>query len=133
VIASGRVAHTRYRSLAEFEGFSFILAMPLTGRTHQIRVHFASMGCPVAGDATYGRPEPFLARQFLHASFVRFARPSDSAPLELHSQLPEDLRSALATVVDVGPSRPPDTQACIDEMVKSAVRQFHKQAGVDAG
>ena len=65
-----------------------------TGRTHQIRVHFAALGYPVAGDTTYGdrahRPAG-LARQFLHAAHLEFAHPLSGAPLSFDAPLPADL------------------------------------------
>jgi 23S rRNA pseudouridine1911/1915/1917 synthase len=67
-----------------------------TGRMHQIRVHLAAIDLPVAGDATYGRPEPGLARQFLHASALAFPHPFSDERVETSSSLPEDLGSFLA-------------------------------------
>jgi 23S rRNA pseudouridine1911/1915/1917 synthase len=68
-----------------------------TGRTHQIRVHLAAIGIPVAGDPQYGRTPPSfgLARQFLHAARLGFAHPVTGEPLDISSPLPEDLRAAL--------------------------------------
>ena len=68
-----------------------------TGRTHQIRVHLAAIGLPVAGDPVYGAPEPGLRRQFLHAARLAFAHPVTGASLELASPLPADLEAALKT------------------------------------
>ncbi|MFH0905222.1 MAG: RluA family pseudouridine synthase [bacterium] len=70
--ASGRAAETRYEVVAHYSGFTYLKAYPTTGRTHQIRVHFASIGHPVAGDKTYGRTDA-LPRQFLHAHGLNFA------------------------------------------------------------
>ncbi len=68
-----------------------------TGRTHQIRVHLAAIGLPVAGDATYGvKGDLGLERQFLHAHRLRFAHPVTGAELDLSSALPDELVSALA-------------------------------------
>ena len=67
-----------------------------TGRTHQIRVHFAAIGHPVAGDPEYGsRGRHGLERQFLHASRLGFVHPRTGEELEFRSELPEDLRAAL--------------------------------------
>ena len=67
-----------------------------TGRTHQIRVHLAAIGLPVAGDATYGvKGDLGLERQFLHAHRLRFAHPVTGAELDLSSALPDELVSAL--------------------------------------
>jgi 23S rRNA pseudouridine1911/1915/1917 synthase len=62
-----------------------------TGRTHQIRVHLAAVGLPVAGDSVYGVPEPGLARQFLHATALAFPHPMTGERIEAHSRLPDDL------------------------------------------
>jgi 23S rRNA pseudouridine1911/1915/1917 synthase len=67
-----------------------------TGRTHQIRVHFAAIGHPVAGDPEYGSPGRHgLRRQFLHASRLSFRHPRTGEELEFTSNLPEDQREAL--------------------------------------
>ncbi|MCS7006416.1 MAG: RluA family pseudouridine synthase [Thermoleophilia bacterium] len=68
-----------------------------TGRTHQVRVHLAAIGLPVAGDATYGAAGDLgLERQFLHAHRLRLAHPLTGEELSLSSPLPEDLERALA-------------------------------------
>jgi 23S rRNA pseudouridine1911/1915/1917 synthase len=70
-----------------------------TGRTHQIRVHLAAIGLPVAGDPLYGRAgELGLERQFLHAARLAFPHPMTGAPVDLTSRLPADLERALATL-----------------------------------
>jgi 23S rRNA pseudouridine1911/1915/1917 synthase len=67
-----------------------------TGRTHQIRVHFAAIGHPVAGDPEYGTAGRHgLKRQFLHASRLSFTHPRTEEQLTFTSELPEDLREAL--------------------------------------
>jgi 23S rRNA pseudouridine1911/1915/1917 synthase len=73
------------------------LARLETGRTHQIRVHFAAIGHPVAGDPEYGsRGRHGVERQFLHASRLEFAHPRTGEQLSLTSELPADLREALS-------------------------------------
>ncbi|MBV9471578.1 MAG: RluA family pseudouridine synthase [Solirubrobacterales bacterium] len=68
-----------------------------TGRTHQIRVHLAAIGHPVAGDPQYGAAGRFgLTRQFLHATRLAFPHPVTGAEIDTHSELPEDLRKALS-------------------------------------
>jgi 23S rRNA pseudouridine1911/1915/1917 synthase len=75
-------------------GYTLLDVRLETGRTHQIRVHFAALGYPVAGDTTYGdrahRPAG-LARQFLHAAHLEFAHPLSGAPLSFDAPLPADL------------------------------------------
>ena len=99
VVARGRDARTRYRVLREIDGRTLIEAYPETGRTHQIRVHLASIGHPVSGDRVYGRARalaPSLHRQFLHAARLAFLHPSSGQHIELSVELPEDLRAVLA-------------------------------------
>jgi len=67
-----------------------------TGRTHQIRVHMAAIGHPVVGDRQYGGPMSFgLGRQFLHAARLAFPHPVTGEPIDIRSELPEDLAAAL--------------------------------------
>lgn len=98
VVSTGREAVTEYDVLRRLSGYSLVEARPRTGRTHQIRVHLASIGHPVAGDATYGKPAPGLDRHFLHACRLAFDHPRTGNRLELESALPEDLRTWLDTV-----------------------------------
>jgi 23S rRNA pseudouridine1911/1915/1917 synthase len=73
-----------------------------TGRTHQIRVHLAAIGHPVAGDRTYGRGgrELGLDRQFLHAARIAFDHPVTGERVDVASELPADLEAALALARD---------------------------------
>jgi len=67
-----------------------------TGRTHQIRAHFAAIGHPLTGDETYGGAQRFdLQRQFLHAHRLAFAHPITGKAMEFASELPADLAAAL--------------------------------------
>lgn len=97
VVANGREAVTEYRVLQAYEGYSLIEASPKTGRTHQIRVHFAWLGHPLAGDRLYGRrpASHLLPRHFLHAHRLRFLLPSSGRPVEFTSPLPPDLQETL--------------------------------------
>lgn len=95
----GRESQTHFWVRERFGDFSLVEVLLLTGRTHQIRVHFASIGHPVAGDDTYGRtrhPLPWLPRQFLHAYFLRLRSPADRAEHTFTAPLPDDLEQALA-------------------------------------
>jgi 23S rRNA pseudouridine1911/1915/1917 synthase len=75
--------------------YSLVEVTPSTGRTHQIRVHFAALGHPLVGDRVYGRPSAVLRRQFLHARRLAFRHPVDGRPLLFESPMPDDLRAAL--------------------------------------
>ncbi len=98
VVSGGRDAQTRYRLREELGRYALLEVQPITGRTHQIRVHLAAIGHPVVGDATYGRRSALIGRQFLHASRLAFALPSSGRSVEFESPLPPDLRAALETL-----------------------------------
>ena len=99
VVAGGREAVTRYRVREELPGgFALLEVEPVTGRTHQIRVHLAAIGHPVVGDAIYGRRSELVGRQFLHAWRLAFAMPLGGRTLEFESPLPPDLRRALESL-----------------------------------
>jgi 23S rRNA pseudouridine1911/1915/1917 synthase len=99
VVTSGgraREAVTVYRTVSNFDGYTLVQAEPQTGRTHQVRVHFAFMGFPIVGDAVYGKKKNHLGltRQFLHAWKLAFTLPSGRAA-EFSAPLPKDLRAVL--------------------------------------
>lgn len=85
----------RGRGRSESEGYSFVEASPITGRTHQLRVHFASLGHAVVGDPIYGKPSPLVPRQFLHAWRLAFRHPIDGRDLAFEAPLAPDLEAAL--------------------------------------
>ncbi len=102
--AVGREAVTDYRVLRELDSFTLLEASLRTGRTHQLRVHFSSIGHPVVGDTLYGAPRllrlgnqalPTLARNFLHAARVRFHHPRTGQPVEIVAPLPAELEAFL--------------------------------------
>lgn len=92
------------RGIKIYQGFSLVLAKPHTGRTHQIRVHFAHINHPLVGDATYaGKKRRVLdqiwcPRHFLHASALTFTHPRTGKTLTFSSPLPEDLQSAMGVL-----------------------------------
>jgi len=97
---SARDALTNYRVVQRFSHFTLVDAEPRTGRTHQIRVHFAALGHPVVGDTLYGAPAKFtvgetlrktLPRNFLHAAAIEFRHPNSGKALRLEAPLPIDL------------------------------------------
>ncbi len=108
-IGKKREAITRYKVIKEFPNYALLEVSPETGRTHQIRVHLASIGHPIAGDEKYkfkrqiqpegltrprNAPSEQRGRHFLHASYLRFQMP-DGNIKELHSNLPEELNKIL--------------------------------------
>jgi len=102
IVSSGRSAKTDFLRLARFDATDLLRAHLHTGRTHQIRVHLASVGHPVAGDDTYGggggrRLIALPARRhFLHAAWLRFRHPVSGHSVDLRAPLPHDLRRSLA-------------------------------------
>ena len=102
VVQEGREAITRYRVVAHHDDCSLVEVKLVTGRTHQIRVHFASLAHPVVGDRTYGRGPHEIARQFLHAATLGFRHPESGRYVEFTSELPSDLSSFLETVARRG-------------------------------
>jgi 23S rRNA pseudouridine1911/1915/1917 synthase len=104
IVPDGKPARTDFVRLARFDAGDLLRAHLFTGRTHQIRVHLASVGHPVIGDDTYGggggRRLAALPprRHFLHAAWLRFRHPVTGAVLDLRSPLPEDLRRSLAAL-----------------------------------
>lgn len=95
-LETGRKAVSEYRVLRRYAGYTLLEVRIGTGRTHQIRVHLASIGHPVAGDRLYGaRAEPEAGRYFLHAHRIRFRQPSTGEPVEVRSPLPQPLEKWL--------------------------------------
>ena len=96
---TGRTAVTRWKTLEEFDSFSYVEIKLDTGRTHQIRVHMASLKCPVAGDRVYGgnklQNRLSLPRQFLHAFQLTFVHPRSHDQLRLTAPLWEDMDTFL--------------------------------------
>jgi 23S rRNA pseudouridine1911/1915/1917 synthase len=101
IVSSGRSAKTDFLRLARFDATDLLRAHLHTGRTHQIRVHLASVGHPVAGDDTYGGGggRRLLAlpprRHFLHAAWLRFRHPVSGTAIDLRASLPDDLKRSL--------------------------------------
>jgi 23S rRNA pseudouridine1911/1915/1917 synthase len=97
IVVSGRRAVTHYRVAERFADATLLEVRLDTGRTHQIRVHLASLGHPVAGDRTYGRrPNPWgLRRQALHACRLSIAHPVTGAEMVFTAPLPSDMEVAL--------------------------------------
>lgn len=95
----GKPALTRYRRIAEYAAASLVEIEIPTGRSHQIRIHFAEAGHPLLGDAAYGGPTIIngvaIARQMLHASELCLDHPVSGARLELKSPLPKDFQEVM--------------------------------------
>jgi 23S rRNA pseudouridine1911/1915/1917 synthase len=105
VQTGGREAHTSFKVIRRFgPAATLVEAVLHTGRTHQIRVHFQSLGFPLVGDATYGKRQNIrwmeetgisVSRQMLHASLLKFTHPRTGKVLEFKAPFPEDMAEVL--------------------------------------
>lgn len=95
--SKGREAISIYKTIENFDRHAFLEIRPLTGRTHQIRVHLAFIGCPVVGDEVYGSQKTVLdvKRQFLHAEKLKIQLPGEEGEAVFHAPLPSDLDQVL--------------------------------------
>ena len=97
-LEKGRAAVSEYKTLESFPEQTLLEVHPLTGRTHQIRVHMAFLGCPVVGDGVYGKKKAAdlgLKRHFLHAFRLKITLPGEKTPRLFEAGLPEDLEKVL--------------------------------------
>jgi 23S rRNA pseudouridine1911/1915/1917 synthase len=110
-----REASTRYRVLRRFPGFTLLELQPLTGRTHQIRVHLASIGHPIVGDTLYRAPSRIhlghtevktLQRNFLHAAAIEFRHPRTGETVRFQTALPRELEAFLKQLEEASIARP---------------------------
>lgn len=88
----GREAHTRYQVEESREGFSLVRLWPITGRTHQLRIHMAHLGHPLLGDFMYGSRGGPIPRVALHAQVLSFQHPNHEKVLQFQAPLPKDLQ-----------------------------------------
>jgi 23S rRNA pseudouridine1911/1915/1917 synthase len=88
-------SRTEYRVLAVENGHTLVEAHPITGRTHQLRVHFAYIGHPLTGDDLYGTPSDAIARHALHARTLAFPHPVTNEVLKITAPLADDFEVAL--------------------------------------
>lgn len=109
----GKPSRTNYSVIEKFDGYAYIKVNPSTGRTHQIRVHLASVGLPIMCDRIYGDGKPFflsqvkpryfsegdekplLSRTALHAESISFVYPANRAHVSFSAEMPKDMRSVL--------------------------------------
>jgi 23S rRNA pseudouridine1911/1915/1917 synthase len=110
-VRAGKRAVTNWRVVERFEGAARIEARLETGRTHQVRVHMAALGCPLLADRTYGKPArdaavravaDALGRQALHARTLAFVHPATGKKMSFASELPPDMQAALAALRALG-------------------------------
>ncbi|MBR4295886.1 MAG: RluA family pseudouridine synthase [Clostridia bacterium] len=89
-------AVTYYKTIGCNDKISVVCAEPVTGRTHQLRVHFAHMGASIIGDELYGKPSKDIGRHALHAYSLSFSHPKTKEQIELKAPLPEDIKKVLS-------------------------------------
>ena len=89
---SGQPSKTIYEVLRQFENYSLIKCILETGRTHQIRVHFSSIGHPLLGDTLYGKPSDLISRQALHSHRISFIHPITKKEQCFTCPLPNDMK-----------------------------------------
>jgi 23S rRNA pseudouridine1911/1915/1917 synthase len=96
----GRAAISEYKTLESFRNHTLLAFHPLTGRTHQIRLHCAFLGCPIVGDEVYGRKKFSVAinRHFLHAHRLKIILPGEKEPRRFEAALPDELERVLSTL-----------------------------------
>ncbi len=121
----GRVARTDWRVLARLGNFTLLEVQLHSGRTHQIRVHMAAIGHPIAGDTVYGAPRaprineqvlPDLKRPFLHSARITFAHPANAKPVTVRAPLDPPLRKYLDTIAAATGAAP--------SLIDAALREF---------
>jgi 23S rRNA pseudouridine1911/1915/1917 synthase len=96
----GREAISEYKTMEGFKGHTLLEFHPFTGRTHQIRLHCAFLGCPIVGDKIYGRKKTSIEieRHFLHAYRLKIVLPGENEPRVFEADLPADLLKVLNTL-----------------------------------
>lgn len=113
-------AQTLYRVLSADGKYTTVLAAPVTGRTHQLRVHFSALGCPLAGDTMYGGSDTDIGRHALHAVHIAFPHPENGRIVSLYSPLPADM-DALC----------PIDKDTLEQAVKKETKQYFEDARTD--
>lgn len=91
----GDYALTHYKCVTRANGCSLVLASPITGRTHQLRVHFAGLGCPIIGDDIYGSTDERIGRHALHAISLCLPHPKSNEEMKLCAPLPPDMKNLI--------------------------------------
>jgi 23S rRNA pseudouridine1911/1915/1917 synthase len=96
----GREAISEYKTVESFKDYTLLQFHPLTGRTHQIRLHCAFLGCPIVGDKIYGKKHSSikLGRHFLHAYRLKIVLPGEKEPRHFEAPLPNELENVLITL-----------------------------------
>jgi len=118
----GVIARTRYRTLSRKHGLTLVCAVPLTGRTHQLRVHFAGLGAPLLGDDLYGRSSELISRHALHSCALSFRQPTTGAVIQAVAPLPDDMRRVIDQFFDTSVYG-----ALCDDALLSAMEEMNQE------
>ena len=94
----GDRAITKYKVLAKNNGYTLVLASPITGRTHQLRVHFSHIGAPILGDDMYGHESELISRHALHAMTLGFIHPRTQSSLTVSAPPSEDMARLISNI-----------------------------------
>lgn len=122
-----RRAVTVYRRLFtdEKSGITAVISSPVTGRTHQLRVHFTSLGCPLVGDTLYGTSDSRICRHALHAAYTSFPHPETGERIHVYSPLPADMAELLGkALTDI-------CERALREEAEGALRQLYDEMQKD--
>ena len=99
----GDRAITRYKVLCAENGHSIVLAEPVTGRTHQLRVHFSGIGCAIVGDDLYGRASDLIARHALHSYSLTLPHPKTEEIFTVNAPIPPDMEELIRSLFSSPP------------------------------
>ena len=93
--ADAKEAVTLYKTICKNDRYTVVVASPITGRTHQLRLHFSHIGCPITGDTMYGNESTVISRHALHAFYLSFPHPETNNTVSCTADLPEDMRALI--------------------------------------
>lgn len=97
-LPDAKPALTVFRHLADNGKQSLVIASPITGRTHQLRLHFCGKGCPITGDSLYGSESPFICRHALHSWRTTFPHPYTNETISVTAPIPPDIANLMQTL-----------------------------------
>ena len=133
ILDRARPSQTGYETVERFSDAALLECRLITGRTHQIRVHLAAVGHPIAGDTMYGLRTPLIERQALHAARLTIRHPATDAALTLEADPPADLRSLLSHLREgelmLGDQPVPRAQRGSADTVKRQSRSTSRSSG----
>ena len=133
ILDRARPSQTGYETVERFSDAALLECRLITGRTHQIRVHLAAVGHPIAGDTMYGLRTPLIERQALHAARLTIRHPATDAALTLEADPPADFRSMLSHLREgellLGDQPVPRAQRGSADTVKRQSRSTSRSSG----